>query len=309
MKPIKLLCMIAMFLLLLCAAAYSSYAADDEEELFRAESDLYCSLLGDVDNDGSVTSSDARIILRVSTRLELINNARYNAYELDGATGISSEDARLALRISVNLDPRPAHAEAEKLELQEATCYEMGITAKKCVYCGELYDFGAIPMQPHTALGWEVVKNATCAEEGCREQYCIYCGIRINRETIPRIDHFYGPVCFVSETPDCTKAQEVYRECKVCGVKVFGFRLGTPHTYEWTTTNAPTCTAQGEQEKICSVCGMCSGETAVLPSLGGHIPSGWITIIAPSYTREGLRRIVCTRCGETLEEEVIPKRG
>ena len=153
-----------------------------------------------------------------------------------------------------------------------------------------------------------MIQAATCTVQGYKEQHCIYCGIRIAREDIPCIPHYYGPVRFVSETPDCTKAQEIYKECEMCGKRITDIRTATPHTYEWTVTVQPTCTTQGKKEMICSVCGMSSGETANVASLGGHIPSGWIIVVNATYTQEGLRRKVCTRCGAVLEEEVIPIR-
>ena len=309
MKYLKLLIIPALFALLFLAAAVTAGAAETEEELFRADSDVYCTLRGDPDNDGDVTAADARSILRAALRLDSIDSARYNAYELDGILGITAADARKALRISVGLEDRPAHVEEQTMILQQATCTDMGISAKKCEYCGGLYNFGAIPIQPHTSLGWEVVRSATCTEKGLKEQYCIYCGIRIAQEDIPCIDHYYGPTQFVSETPDCTKAQEIYQECVMCKKRITSIRTATPHTFEWVVTVQPTCTTQGKQAHICSVCGKFNGETAVVASLGGHIPSGWTVVVNPTYTQEGLRRKVCTRCGAVLEEEVIPKRS
>ena len=309
MRYLKLFILAALLALLFTAAAVTAGAAETDDELFRADSDVCCTLRGDADNDGDVTAADARSILRAALRLDSIDSTRYNAYELDGNLGITAADARKALRISVGLEERPAHVEEQTMILQEATCADMGISAKKCKYCSGLYNFGAIPIQPHTSLGWEVIRAATCTEKGLKEQYCIYCGVRIAREDIPCIPHYYGPVHFVSETPDCTKAQEIYKECEMCGKRITDIRTATPHTYEWVVTVQPTCTAQGKKAHICSVCGKFNGETAVVASLGGHIPSGWITVVNATYTQEGLRRKVCTRCEAVLEEEVIPKRS
>ena len=308
MKHIKRFCIFALFIMLLSAAAITAGAQGTEEELFRADTDQYCSLRGDVDGDGKVTASDARRILRCSARLEIIDQARNGAYELDGVFGVTAADARLALRVSVALDSRPSHVEAESMELQQPTCYQPGITAKKCVYCNCLYSFGAISPRPHTDIGWETKKAATCTEKGVRERYCVYCGILIESEDIPCIPHYYGPIRFVSDTPDCTRAQEIYQECEMCGKRITGIRTATPHSFQWKVTEPPTCTTQGKQEYICAVCGISSGDTAVVASLGGHIPSGWIIIVNSTYTHDGLRRIVCQRCNEVLEEEVIPKR-
>ncbi|MBQ6067175.1 MAG: fibronectin type III domain-containing protein [Clostridia bacterium] len=61
---------------------------------------------GDVDNDGKVTSADARLALRRSVRLESFEegSAEYLACDVDGTPGVSSSDARLILRAAVGLE-------------------------------------------------------------------------------------------------------------------------------------------------------------------------------------------------------------
>lgn len=62
-------------------------------------------MLGDADLDGSITSSDARLILRCSVDLEPdLTEKQLAASDCDGDTEITSSDARLALRASVGLE-------------------------------------------------------------------------------------------------------------------------------------------------------------------------------------------------------------
>ena len=58
-------------------------------------------VIGDVDGDGKVTASDARLILRAAVGLEKIDTARG---DLDGDGKITSSDARDALRIATGLE-------------------------------------------------------------------------------------------------------------------------------------------------------------------------------------------------------------
>lgn len=64
---------------------------------------------GDVDNDGRVTASDARKILRYSVALEDISkdNIAYADIDLNGQ--VTAADARLALRASVSLEELNGH--------------------------------------------------------------------------------------------------------------------------------------------------------------------------------------------------------
>lgn len=291
----------------LVLALTAAFPASGAKEPFVAESDNYCTARGDADGDRRITTADARKVLRCSLWLEDLPDDVETLCDLDGRKGLAAEDARRVLRIAVGLDQRPAHKDKKTVTTQEATCYEQGISAHICAYCGEYYNFGVIPERPHTAVGWDIEREPTCSVPGEKRQYCIYCGVCIAREPI-YADHIYGPMLFKSETPDCTRAQEVYHVCVNCGHVEEWIRKGSSaHSYVWVTVLEPTCTELGKQEEVCSVCGMKSGNVQNTFSLGGHIPSGWIEVISPTYKSEGLKRIVCNRCGAVLEEQVIPK--
>ncbi len=71
---------------------------------FTDKSVYSCILKGDVDSDGDISSSDARLTLRNSVGLEIFNAWQLKAGDVDTAPGISSSDSRLILRASVNLE-------------------------------------------------------------------------------------------------------------------------------------------------------------------------------------------------------------
>ena len=61
-------------------------------------------LPGDVDDDGQVTASDARIALRASVGLEALPSGRKAVADMDSDGEITASDARKILRIAVGLD-------------------------------------------------------------------------------------------------------------------------------------------------------------------------------------------------------------
>ena len=59
---------------------------------------------GDADGDGDITAGDARLILRHSVSLELINATNQNRADVNGDGRITPEDARIVLRKAVHIE-------------------------------------------------------------------------------------------------------------------------------------------------------------------------------------------------------------
>ncbi len=59
---------------------------------------------GDVDGDGNISASDARLALRASVELDKLSTEQYLAADIDNDSSISASDARILLRISVGLE-------------------------------------------------------------------------------------------------------------------------------------------------------------------------------------------------------------
>ena len=60
--------------------------------------------LGDVNKDGKLTASDARVALRASAKLEVLEGNSFIAADIDKNGKITASDARLILRKSAKLD-------------------------------------------------------------------------------------------------------------------------------------------------------------------------------------------------------------
>ena len=61
-------------------------------------------ILGDVDGDGQITSSDARATLRAAVGLDTLTEAQKKAADVNKDGEITSSDARLILRCAVGLE-------------------------------------------------------------------------------------------------------------------------------------------------------------------------------------------------------------
>lgn len=59
---------------------------------------------GDVDGDGNIAASDARLALRASVELDNLSTEEYLAADIDNDSSITASDARTLLRISVGLE-------------------------------------------------------------------------------------------------------------------------------------------------------------------------------------------------------------
>ncbi len=66
--------------------------------------ELIVSVLGDLNGDGEVATSDARLALRKAVNLETFDNAHSVAADVDNNKEVGVADARMILRASVNLD-------------------------------------------------------------------------------------------------------------------------------------------------------------------------------------------------------------
>ncbi|MDR1815386.1 MAG: Ig-like domain-containing protein [Clostridiales Family XIII bacterium] len=74
---------------------------------------------------------------------------------------------------------------------------------------------------------------------------------------------------------------------------------------EWTTVTEATCTAEGLEHTVCTVCDV-ELETRSIPKIA-HTPGEWTTVTEATCTAEGLEHTVCTVCGAELETRSTPR--
>ena len=109
--------------------------------------------------------------------------------------------------------------------------------------------------------------------------------------------------------PTCT--QEGYTagvQCTECLSYVSGHQVvaALGHSWsDWNVTTQPTCTASGQQNRTCGVCG--ESETQAVAAKGHTMDSGAITKPA-TCTESGIKTYTCAACGVT-NTETLPALG
>ena len=145
-----------------------------------------------------------------------------------------------------NFDPNNHTGNEEIRGAVEATCTTAGYTGDTyCKDCDALLSSGtAIPAAGHTG------GTATCL----RRAKCEVCGERYG--DIDRSNHIDGcvPEWTVTETEHTQKYSRCGKLLTETGAHTFG---------DWTVTQEPTESEEGEQERVCTVCG-CT-ETEAIP--------------------------------------------
>lgn len=194
------------------------------------------------------------------------------------------------------------HDYAEEISRQEATCSTEGYAIYKCA-CGDTKQ-ETLETTEHDEGTWEVITEATCTSKGTKVRKCNSCHAEVETEEIPVIEHNYGEwvedenirykecsVCgdrVEEEIPEehthsyeeisrveasCTEAGSVTYKCTGCEDTYTDDIEATGHIAgEWEVIVEATYTAEGTQEKHCSVCGELL-ETDTIPTLDLGIDS------------------------------------
>lgn len=85
-----------IFSVLLALSVFAALALCASAETF---------LVGDANGDGKISAADARIVLRVSAKIETFNENQTAVCDTNGDGKISASDARKILRMSAHIDP------------------------------------------------------------------------------------------------------------------------------------------------------------------------------------------------------------
>ena len=93
-------------------------------------------ILGDIDGDGKIMATDARLVLRAAVELETLTPLQFASADATKDGKITAEDARLVLRAAVGLETLHIHSFSKKETVAEATCKDKGLQNWYCT-CGE----------------------------------------------------------------------------------------------------------------------------------------------------------------------------
>ena len=140
----------------------------------------------------------------------------------------------------------------------------VGVASVGCSFELEQPEWVTQALCDHVFDEEEVLKEATCTEDGRVMKVCTECG-KTKITTVKATGHDVvedEAVDGTCATPGLTAGSH----CTACGeVLVKQEEVVVEHTYgEWTVDVAATCTTEGSQKRVCTVCG--DTETESIPA-------------------------------------------
>ena len=267
-------------------------------------------VMGDVDGDGAVKASDARLALRASVGLETLTDAQMKVADTDFDGVIKASDARLILRASVGLeilvDPH-THEYNKETVTKNATCTEKGEKKLSCE-CGE-FILEEIPAAGHKPAADKAVAPG-CTTAGKTEgSHCSVCSVVIKAQTtVNPTGHTVVTDKAVAATCTSTGKTEG-SHCSVCSVVIkaqttVAKKSHTPQLDE-STKKAVTCKEDGYTgDYKCTVCNTVTTKGSVIESTGEEHTMERTTV-DPSCTQDGYSVMMCTKCENFDADTVI----
>lgn len=305
---------------LLCCFIFSASAGYDIDtdnilELDQVDSLYECLATGDVDNNGKIEASDARVILRVSVNLDEIDTSAFMKADVDGDGKITAQDARLALRLSVGLDKLPEH-NLESFIIVPATCKTEGLTVKVCTSCVKIYAQITEPASDeyHIPGAWETIEKNTCVKEGLAQIKCCNCGEVVKELKLPATRIHSLTEWTYPEGKNCERDMPKVRGCKDCDYTEKGIEHAG-HDYKYVEVQKKTCVQDGIEIYKCVDCGKegvdSNGKTVYTYKAPGkhHFEENATVLKEPTCTETGIAAYLCIYCDAPQTEIVLPANG
>ncbi|MBE6630084.1 MAG: MBL fold metallo-hydrolase [Ruminococcaceae bacterium] len=200
--------------------------------------------------------------------------------------------------------PAKGHTEGKWTVQLEPSCTGKGSQYSTCTVCGEVASIVAIDALGHEPNEWTVLIEPTCTSTGERETTCKVCDAPI-KEITPFAEHTLSN--WINDlAPSCLGEGYRHQNCFVCNqVAKVEVLPAKGHSFgEWKTLNSSTCSKQGEEGRICTVCGV--GERRLLP-LAEHTPASWTTDLQATCLSKGAKHQSCKHCNAVVAVEEIPQ--
>ncbi|MBE6796720.1 MAG: CHAP domain-containing protein [Ruminococcaceae bacterium] len=222
----------------------------------------------------------------------------------------SKHCTRCSAKTSVTAIAATGHSYGAWSTTKAATCIAEGSKTRKCSVCSAT-DTQAISALGHNySSSWTIDKSANCTVAGSKSHHCSRCNAKSSITTVSSLGHSWSEWT-VTQEATVDSAGKKTRKCTRNGCSktetVTIAKLaadGHTHTFgEWKTTAQETCTTDGSQQRICSICKQIEEQTI---SATGHTFSMWTIINEATVDSEGLAVRKCGVC-EIKEEETIPK--
>ena len=198
--------------------------------------------------------------------------------------------------------PATGHSFGEWQTVTAPTCTENGSEERICSVCQtkETREISAIN---HDWDEGTVTKPATCTEDGIKTYICKNDDTHSYEEPIAATGHSWDSDFTIDQAATCTETGSQSIHCQNCdAVKDATEIPATGHSFgEWQTVTAPTCTENGSEERICSVCQ--TKETREISAINHDWDEGKITT-EPTVDQVGIKTYTCKNCNATKTEEV-----
>lgn len=234
----------------------------------------------------------------------------HEAYDVCEDCGeiINGSDAKL---------PLSTHTYDENVNEQylktEATCNSYAVYYKSCAVCGEkgneTFEYGDFDMNNHIGDTYiENSKDATCYENGYTgDVCCVGCNTVLESGAVIEKNAHTESAWIETTAPTCTADGEKQTVCTVCGTVIKTEAVpATGHSFgAWTVTKAATCTSKGVETRTCS-CG--ETETREI-AMKAHTAGNWEEKTAPTCTDKGTEVQKCTVCGVELNTRETAAKG
>lgn len=148
----------------------------------------------------------------------------------------------------------------------------------------------------------EKLTKPTCESKGYTTYTCSLCGYSYDGNFVETLDHQFGEWT-ESREPSCSAAGEEQRICAACGHTETRETVFAEHNYVSEVVPS-TCCEQGYTLHTCSVCGHSYTDTFVETT--AHALGDWVTTLEATCAAEGEKRRDCANC-DYFETEKIEK--
>ncbi len=213
---------------------------------------------------------------------------------------------------SLGVDIVEAHTFTQ-IYRKDATCTQTGTVYRMCSVCFFSYNEILPVNSNHDMLSWVVTVAPTCNTLGEKESRCNRFGCTyFETEEIPFDEgaHVYkeGSPTTIKLSPTCETAGIEIFNCDVCKKDVereIPCHTDTFVKYEEGKTVPSSCSHNGSQEVICTLCGFITTHSLPLDA-DAHYYRDWVVTNLPTKTQHGDKERTCVYCGfvDTDKESV-----
>lgn len=198
------------------------------------------------------------------------------------------------------------HENRELLDvISSRTATDPGEAKYICTDCRAIFTDEA-PECTHSFGGWTVTVTPTCAAGGSRTRTCALCS-ETETETLGKDASNHTGGTEIRNTAAATCTAEGYTGdtyCLGCGTKISeGSAISmAAHVFgEWTVTAASTCTAKGQEKRVCANCPAEETREIAIDKTKHGTPVLTKEAIAATCTAEGrTAEWSCPVCGDVL---------